>query len=70
MVDSKTKEIKALNVILLGLAGLAVAVAVWNVASDTFRGGTDDLFLVLVCLMLALLFALPPLMWAHANGIL
>jgi cytochrome c oxidase subunit 4 len=70
MVESKTREIKALNLVLLALAGLALGVAVWDVASDTFRAGTDDLFLVLVCLMLALLFALPPLMWAHANGML
>lgn len=70
MVDSKAKEIKAMNLVLLALAGLAVAVAVWNAVSDTLRGGTDDLFLILVCLMLALLFALPPLMWAHANGML
>ena len=70
MVESKTREIKALNLVLLALAGLSLAVAVWDVASDTFRAGTDDVFLVLVCLMLALLFALPPLMWARANGML
>jgi cytochrome c oxidase subunit 4 len=56
--------------ILLGLAVLSLGVAVWDVFSDRFRGGTDDVFLVLVCLMLALLFAIPPLMWAHANGML
>lgn len=70
MVESKTREIKALNLILLALAGLALAVAVWDVVSDTFRAGTDDLFLVLVCLMLALLFAIPPMMWAYSNGML
>jgi cytochrome c oxidase subunit 4 len=70
MVESKTREIKALNLVLLALAGLSLAVAVWDVASDTFRAGTDDVFLVLVCLMLALLFAIPPLMWAYANGML
>jgi cytochrome c oxidase subunit IV len=69
MVEEK-KEIKALNLILLALAGIAVLVALWNVASDTFRAGTDDLFLVLVCLMLALLFAAPALLWAKANGML
>lgn len=70
MVESKTREIKALNLVLLALAGLSLAVAVWDVASDTFRAGTDDVFLVLVCLMLALLFAIPPLMWAYSNGML
>jgi len=68
MVETNTKEIKTLNLVLLALAGVALVVAVWDVASNTFRAGTDDLFLVLVCLMLALLFALPSLMWAKANG--
>jgi len=70
MVESKTKEIKAFNIVLLAMAALAIGVAVWDVASNTFRGGTDDVFLILVCLMLALLFAVPPLMWAHDNGML
>ena len=69
MVEEK-KEIKTLNLILLALAGMAVLVVVWNVASDTFRAGTDDLFLVLVGLMLALLFAVPALLWAKSNGML
>jgi cytochrome c oxidase subunit 4 len=59
-----------LNIVLLGLSALSVGAAVWAVASDRFKAGTDDVFLVLVCLMLALLFAVPPLMWAHANGML
>lgn len=70
MVESKTREIKTLNLVLLALAGLALLAAVWAVASDGFKAGTDDVFLVLVCLMLALLFAVPPLIWAHANGML
>jgi cytochrome c oxidase subunit 4 len=70
MVDSKQREVAALNMVLLALAALSLGVAVWDVFSDSFRAGTDDLFLVLVCLMLALLFAVPPLMWAHANGML
>ncbi|HLF83072.1 MAG TPA: cytochrome C oxidase subunit IV family protein [Blastocatellia bacterium] len=70
MVESKPREIKALNMVLLGLSALSIAAAVLAVASDRFKAGTDDVFLVLVCLMLALLFAVPPLMWAHANGML
>ena len=69
MVEEK-KEIKTLNLILLGLAGAVLLVVVWNVASDTFRAGTDDLFLVLVGLMLALLFAVPALLWAKGHGML
>lgn len=70
MVESKLKEIKVWNMVLLGLSALSIVAAVLTVASDGFRAGTDDVFLVLVCLMLALLFAVPPLMWAHANGML
>src|SRR5712691_9600894 len=70
MVDSKQREVMTLNMVLLALAVLSLGVAVWDVFSDSFKAGTDDVFLVLVCLMLALLFAIPPLMWAHANGML
>ena len=68
MVDSKAREVTTLNMILMALAVLSLGVAVWDVFSDSFRAGTDDVFLVLVCLMLALLFAISPLMWARANG--
>ncbi|HZM90229.1 MAG TPA: cytochrome C oxidase subunit IV family protein [Blastocatellia bacterium] len=70
MVESKLKEIKLWNMVLLGLSALSIGAAILTVASDRFKAGTDDVFLVLVCLMLALLFAVPPLMWAHANGML
>jgi cytochrome c oxidase subunit 4 len=70
MVDSKEREAKVLIGIMLGLAALSFGAAAWNVASDTFRGGTDDLFLVLTCLLLALMFGVPPLMWARASGML
>lgn len=68
MVDSKQKEVARLNMVLLALAVLSLGVAAWAVLSDGFRAGTDDVFLVLTCLMLAGLFAISPLMWAHANG--
>src|SRR5438128_11984154 len=70
MVDSKQREVTTLNMALLALAVLSLGAAVWDMFSDSFRAGTDDVFLVLVCLMLALLFAIPPLMRAHSNGTL
>ena len=70
MVESKPKEIKVWNLVMLGLSALSILAALVTVASDRFKAGTDDVFLVLVCLMLALLFAVPPLMWAYANGML
>jgi len=66
----KQKEIKILNLILIGLAGLSFLVAVMTAVSDGFRAGTDDLFLIITCLLLALLFAVPPLLWAKSNGML
>jgi cytochrome c oxidase subunit IV len=64
----KDREIKLLNLVLMGLAGLCVLVALWAVVDDGFKAGTDDLFLILTCLMLALLFAAPVLLWARSTG--
>ncbi len=70
MQQTKQKEIKILNLILLGLAGLSFLVAVLTALDNGLRAGTDDLFLILTCLLLALLFAVPPLMWAKSSGML
>ncbi len=67
MLEMKENETKWLNRILLALAGLSLLVAAWTVVNYQFRGGTDDLFLVLVCLLLALLFAISPLMYYGKN---
>jgi caa(3)-type oxidase subunit IV len=68
MAEAKVKEVKLLNQILMVLAGLCLLVAVWNVAVNRFRGGTDDLFLVLTALMLAALFAAGPLIEMRARA--
>ncbi|HKS39422.1 MAG TPA: cytochrome C oxidase subunit IV family protein [Blastocatellia bacterium] len=70
MQQTKQKEIKILNLILLGLAGLSFLVAVMTALDNGLKAGTDDLFLILTCLLLALLFAVPPLMWAKSSGML
>lgn len=64
----KEKEIKVLNLVLMALAGLCVLVALWAVVDDGFKAGTDDLFLILTALLLALLFAIPTLLWARSTG--
>jgi len=64
------KEIVILNLLLILLSVGTLAFAAWSVISDQFKAGTDDLFLLFVCLLLALLFALSPLMWAYQNGYL
>ena len=68
MAKSKENEIVLLNAVLAGLAGIALLVAVWTVATDRFRSGVDTLFLVMVCLMLAGIFAINPLLWAFEKG--
>ena len=68
MGESKEKEPMLLNLTLLLLAVISLAVAVWTVITNWFKAGTDDLFMVLTCLMLALLFAISPLIWAYENG--
>src|SRR5262252_3071731 len=70
MEETVKKETKVLNLILMLLAVAAVAAAGWTVLNDQFKAGTDDLFFVLVCLLLALLFAINPLLWAHSKGYL
>lgn len=70
MVETKQREVTTLIMVLLAMAVLSLGVAAWDVVSNGFRAGTDDVFLIGVCLTLALLFAVPPLMWARANGML
>jgi cytochrome c oxidase subunit 4 len=67
MEQSKEREPKLLNGILIGLAVVAVGVAALT-AGDFLKAGTDDLFLILVCLLLAVLFAVNPLLWAYRKG--
>jgi cytochrome c oxidase subunit IV len=67
--DKEAKEMKLLNgvLMLLALGSLAVAAMTF---SDFFRGGTDDLFLALTALMLAVIFAIMPIKWAYDNGMI
>jgi len=67
-MEHQSKETKFFNMTLLLLAGGAVLVAAWDVAVSRFRGGTDDLFFVLVALLVALLFATPPILFGVRTG--
>jgi cytochrome c oxidase subunit 4 len=66
--QTKEREAKLVNLILAALAVGCLAVAGWEVATSRFKGGTDDLFLILTCLLLALIFAINPLIWAYSKG--
>ena len=68
MEQSKEKETTVVNLLLAALAVGTLAVAGWDLATSRLKGGTDDLFLILVCLTLALLFAINPLIWAYNKG--
>ena len=68
MEQSKEREAKVVNLLLAALSVGTLAVAGWDLATSQFRGGTDDMFLILVCLLLALLFAINPLIWAYSKG--
>jgi caa(3)-type oxidase subunit IV len=62
------KEAKILNLALLALSGICVLIAA-GTGANMLKSGTDDLFLILVCLLLALLFAVPPYIWAKKKGL-
>jgi len=65
-----TKENLILNAISLVLSIGSLAVAVWVVATGRMlETGIDGLFLVLVCLLLCLVFAINPLL-AIRSGLL
>lgn len=56
------KEVLVLNLILLLLSLLSLATGAWILAGTRFRGGVDDLFTLFVTLLLALIFAINPLL--------
>jgi cytochrome c oxidase subunit IV len=62
MLQTKEKEHKWMNLVLLGLAGVSLAVAGWTLMNYQLKAGTDDIFLVIVCLLFALLFAAYPVL--------
>lgn len=67
------KEDVIINVICLLLAAGIIALAVMNVSWDAGMSGlitTDNLFFILVCLLLASVLLISPLMWLHSRGIL
>ncbi len=64
------KEMVLINVISLVIAVGSLSLAIWTVVSDRFKGGIDDLFLVLAGALLALLFSIPPVRMLKQSGVL
>ena len=66
-----TNENRLLNAVLTLAALAALAVAVFNVfTGQIFSTGIDGLFMTLVCLMLALILAINPLLTLYKSGAL
>jgi hypothetical protein len=63
------KEMLLINVISLVIALVSLGLAIWAVVSDRFKGGIDDLFLVLAGALLALLFSIPPILTLKRSGV-
>lgn len=63
------REVLVLNVILLVLSLFSLATGAWILAGTRFQGGVDDLFTLFVALLLALIFAINPLL-SLKNGAL
>ncbi len=67
------KEDVIINVICLVFAAGIIALAAMNVSWDAGLSGlitTDNLFFIVVCLLLAGVMLISPLMWLHSRGIL
>lgn len=62
------KEAKVLNIICVAAAMILVGFAAFNAVSGGSFLSTDNLFLTSVCLVLALMFAVNPLITLHAAG--
>lgn len=68
LTKGKEKETQLLNIVLTLLAVGSLLLAGYVLVTGKFKGGTDDLFLIMVCLLAALLFAIVPFMWAYEQG--
>ena len=66
---SGEKEGKLLNAGLALLALAALGLAGWTAGVSQFRGGIDDLFLVLMALLVALIASLNPVIALYKKGV-
>ena len=61
-MDKTAREGMLVNAICILMVLVFLAGIIYNITSDEFRGGVDDLFTIMVCLALALIFAVNPLL--------
>lgn len=63
-----SRELVLLNLAQAALAVVALAVAAWTLGVSRLRAGIDDLFLVAVCLLVALMASINPVLWLYRTG--
>lgn len=63
-----TKELKLLNLICIVVAVGFVAAAALNALLSPQLFTTDNLFVIMVCLVMALMFAVNPLLYLKSEG--
>lgn len=68
MEEMKSKEMLTMNGLLALLAVGCLGIVGWSVLNEGFKSGVDSLFMIIVFLMLALLFAINPLIYAYQRG--
>lgn len=68
MQEMKDREMLIMNGLLTLLAVACLGIVGWAVVNEGFRSGVDSLFMIIVFLMLALLFAINPLIYAYQRG--
>jgi len=62
------KELGLLNIICIGAAILFIALALLNALTSGDFLSTDNLFITTVCLVMALVFAVNPLLYLKSEG--
>ena len=63
-----SKELKILNLLCLLIALAFLALAIWSAVASGDFFTTDNLFIIAVSLVMALLFAINPLLYLKSEG--
>lgn len=62
------REVTLLNLLCIAVAGLFLATAAYNALSSPQLFTTDNLFVTVVCLTMALMFGVIPIAYLHSEG--
>ena len=67
-ISTMKREVTLLNLICIAVALLFLAMAALNALSSPQLLTTDNLFVTMVCLVMALMFGVIPLAYLHSEG--